>query len=73
MTKWEYYVVHVWQDNAGNISITVNGQLSERVHHNEAVRWTGGHALNELGQEGWELVTANTITGRDSFFLKRPL
>lgn len=37
------------------------------VNHDEVVK-----QLNELGQDGWELIDADPVNGLFSVFLKRP-
>jgi hypothetical protein len=66
MQKWEYLEVHVYYDGSGRkVSITVNGV--EKFYKVVASTWYD--YLNQLGEEGWELVNREA----PYHYFKRPV
>ncbi len=77
MQKWEYIsVVASGSGQGGGETNFYNGQTRQRVcdgSENEVVKF-----LNQLGRDGWELVSANYHQNnlgvrRAEYVLKRPL
>lgn len=73
MTKWEYTKVVAWKDRM----YSVNDQcLQEWGKPFDDRKWRSPlmlRYLNELGQEGWELVSAlGESVGSQTLILKRP-
>ena len=78
MTKWEYMVVEFWSINERISNVRING---EDAANEEREGWKSSRhkMLNEVGNEGWELIKirgANTSGfeyGLEYLTFKRPL
>lgn len=71
MQKWEYQILQLIYDDEGN-DFTWKDTREETAKHKRSER------LNELGQDGWELVNVQNIqvagtTRAIDYFLKRPI
>jgi hypothetical protein len=69
MSKWEYLVIFV--SNQGRVVHTINGKDAKRPLETPKKDWLGKITdsyplvwdyLNEIGQEGWEVIGMTTNT-----------
>ena len=78
MTKWEYMVVEFWCNNESIQIVRING---EKAAKEEMEGWKSSRhkMLNEVGNEGWELIkirgvdTSGHELGFEYLTFKRPL
>lgn len=54
MQKWEYLFVEIVAESGGTFHYRLNGADSQT----DTVEWTSRRFFNELGNHGWELVSA---------------
>ena len=69
MDKWEYKVVRTY----GGVVMLTNGQEVGRIVNNQPVGQMYYEYLNELGEEGWEVVGMAETRGGIELVLKRSL
>jgi len=78
MTKWEYMVVEFWCINESIHSVRINGEDAAK-EENEGWKSSRHKMLNEVGNEGWELIKIRGVNtyryedGYEYFTFKRPL
>ena len=73
MQKWEYFVIRVWLDKDGHniLEALINGITSSQF-----LKYSGYiQLLENMGREGWELVTVVNAGQRSEYILhfKRPI
>ena len=54
MTKWEYLFVEVVSEQGGTFHYRLNGKDEET----DTLNWTSRKFFNDLGEQGWELISA---------------
>ncbi len=69
MDKWEYKVVRTY----GGVVMMTNGQELGKIVSNQPVGVMLFEYLNEVGEEGWEVVGMAETRGGIELVLKRPL
>ena len=69
MDKWEYKVVRTY----GGVVMLTNGQEVGKIVNNQPVGQMLYEYLNELGEEGWEVVGMAETRGGIELVLKRSL
>ena len=69
MDKWEYKVVRTY----GGVVMLTNGQEVGKIVNNQPVGQILYEYLNELGEEGWEVVGMAETRGGIELVLKRSL
>ena len=69
MNKWEYKVVRTY----GGVVMLTNGQEVGKIVNNQPVGQMYYEYLNELGEEGWEVVGMAETRGGIELVLKRSL
>ena len=69
MDKWEYKVVRTY----GGVVMLVNGQEVGKIASNQPVGEMLYEYLNEVGEEGWEVVGMAETRGGIELVLKRSL
>jgi hypothetical protein len=67
MDKWEYKVVRTY----GGVVMLTNGQEVGRIVNNQPVGEMLYEYLNEVGEEGWEVVGMAETRGGIELVLKR--
>ena len=68
MVKWEYKVVRTY----GGVVMLSNGQEIGKIVNNQPVGEMLYEYLNEVGEEGWEVVGMAETRGGIELVLKRP-
>ena len=69
MTKWEYLVVRT----QGGVVMMANGQELGKIVSNQPVGEMLYEYLNEVGEDGWEVVGMAEARGGVELVLKRSL
>ena len=69
MTKWEYLVVRTY----GGVVMMANGQELGKIVSNQPVGEMLYEYLNEVGEDGWEVVGMAEARGGVELVLKRSL
>ena len=69
MDKWEYKVVRTY----GGVVMLTNGQEVGKIVNNQPVGEMLYEYLNEVGEEGWEVVGMAETRGGIELVLKRAL
>ena len=69
MGKWEYKVVRTY----GGVVMLTNGQEVGKIVNNQPIGEMLYEYLNEVGEEGWEVVGMAETRGGIELVLKRPL
>ena len=69
MDKWEYKVVRTY----GGVVMLTNGQEVGKIASNQPVGEMLYEYLNEVGEEGWEVVGMAETRGGIELVLKRSL
>ena len=69
MDKWEYKVVRTY----GGVVMLTNGQEVGKIINNQPVGQLLYEYLNELGEEGWDVVGMAETRGGIELVLKRTL
>ena len=71
MDKWEYKVVRTY----GGVVMLTNGQEVGKIVNNQPVGQMLYEYLNELGEEGWEVVSLHQPHSSNKVWvtIKRPL
>jgi hypothetical protein len=54
MQKWEYLFVEVVSESGGTFHYRMNGENKET----DTLHWTSRKFFNELGEQGWEMISA---------------
>ena len=67
MNKWEYKVVRTY----GGVVMLTNGQEVGKIANNQPVGEMLYEYLNEVGEEGWEVVGMAETRGGIELVLKR--
>ena len=76
MVKWEYKLVEIWSHGEFYdelLNVVVNGK---ELFREEAEAWsnrTRHEPLNELGNDGWELIRIIQDLPREFLYFKRDL
>ena len=69
MVKWEYKVVRTY----GGVVMLTNGQEVGKIVNNQPVGEMLYEYLNEVGEEGWEVVGMAETRGGIELVLKRAM